>query len=61
MMAINIGEYDGWAIKNDIENQQDVTEESAPENFFADILTGKKVSTSPKKLMVQKVMGQLFL
>lgn len=36
------------------------SEEGAPENFFIDILTGKKESVSAKKLLVQKVLRQLI-
>jgi type I restriction enzyme M protein len=35
-------------------------EENAPENFLIDILTGKKLSPSPKKLLMQKVLRQLI-
>lgn len=35
-------------------------EENTPENFFVDILTGNKESTSAKKLLVQKVLRQLI-
>jgi len=42
------------------EGPQDDAEESSPENFFIDILTGKKESASPKKLLVQKVLRQLI-
>ena len=43
-----------------IETPQDATEESGPDNFFIDILTGNKESSSPKKLLVQKVLRQLI-
>lgn len=43
-----------------IEEQQDNAEESSPDNFFIDILTGNKESTSPKKLLIQKVLRQLI-
>lgn len=46
--------------QNETESLQNDAEESAPENFLIDILTGKKVSTSPKKLLVQKVLRQLI-
>jgi type I restriction enzyme M protein len=39
---------------------QDANEESEPDNFFIDILTGSKESASPKKLLVQKVLRQLI-
>ena len=39
---------------------KDPAEESVPENFFIDILTGEKLSPSPKKLLVQKVLRQLI-
>lgn len=39
---------------------KDPAEDSAPENFFIDILTGEKLSPSPKKLLVQKVLRQLI-
>ncbi len=37
-----------------IEAPQDAAEESGPDNFFIDILTGNKESASAKKLLVQK-------
>jgi type I restriction enzyme M protein len=43
-----------------IEDSQDSDEDSAPENFFIDILTGNKENTSPKKLLLQKVLRQLI-
>jgi len=43
-----------------IETPQDDAEESGPENFFIDILTGNKESASVKKLLVQKVLRQLI-
>lgn len=43
-----------------IEAPQNVTEESGPDDFFIDILTGNKESVSPKKLLVQKVLRQLI-
>lgn len=33
---------------------QDAAEESGPDNFFIDILTGNKESASPKKLLVRR-------
>lgn len=42
-----------------IEAPQDAAEESGPDNFFIDILTGSKESASAKKLLVQKVLRQL--
>lgn len=39
---------------------QDVSEESSPENFFIDILTGNKESSSGKKLLIQKILRQLI-
>ena len=45
---------------NIVESSQDAAENSGPENFFIDILTGNKVSISPKKLLVQKVLRQLI-
>lgn len=42
------------------ESQQDDAEESGPDNFFIDILTGNKESASDKKLLVQKVLRQLI-
>ena len=39
-----------------IEAPQDAAEESGPDNFFIDILTGNKESASAKKLLVQKVL-----
>ena len=47
--------------ENDIvESPPDAVEDSGPENFFIDILTGNKQSASPKKLLVQKVLRQLI-
>ncbi|TSJ56393.1 N-6 DNA methylase [Atlantibacter subterranea] len=47
--------------QNDIiEALQDSTEESGPDNFFIDILTGNKERTSAKKLLVQKILRQLI-
>jgi type I restriction enzyme M protein len=43
-----------------IETPQDAAEESGPDNFFIDILTGNKESSSPKKLLVQKMLRQLI-
>lgn len=43
-----------------LEPQEEVAEENGPENFFIDILTGNKESSSPKKLLVQKVLRQLI-
>lgn len=43
-----------------IEVPQDAAEESGPDNFFIDILTGNKESASAKKLLVQKVLRQLI-
>ena len=43
-----------------IEAPQDAAEESGPDNFFIDILTGNKESASAKKLLVQKVLRQLI-
>lgn len=43
-----------------IETPQDAAEESGPDNFFIDILSGNKESASPKKLLVQKVLRQLI-
>ncbi|HPM09158.1 MAG TPA: N-6 DNA methylase [Paludibacter sp.] len=40
--------------------QQETVEDSGPDNFFIDILTGSKDSASPKKLLVQKVLRQLI-
>jgi type I restriction enzyme M protein len=39
---------------------QAVAEESNPDNFFFDLLTGDKESATPKKLLVQKVLRQLI-
>jgi type I restriction enzyme M protein len=36
-----------------------LSEESGPDNFFIDILTGNKESASPKKLLVQKFYASL--
>ena len=43
-----------------IEPPQGAAEESGPDNFFIDILTGNKESASAKKLLVQKVLRQLI-
>ena len=43
-----------------IEAPQDAAEESGPDNFLIDILTGNKESASAKKLLVQKVLRQLI-
>lgn len=43
-----------------IETPQDAAEENGPDNFFIDILTGNKESSSPKKLLVQKMLRQLI-
>ena len=43
-----------------IEAPQNAAEESGPDNFFIDILTGNKESASAKKLLVQKVLRQLI-
>lgn len=43
-----------------IEDSEEATDESGPDNFFIDILTGNKESASPKKLLVQKVLRQLI-
>ncbi|MYL81821.1 N-6 DNA methylase [Desulfovibrio aerotolerans] len=43
-----------------IEAPEDAAEESGPDNFFIDILTGNKESASAKKLLVQKVLRQLI-
>ena len=45
---------------DDIETPQEASDEETPDNFFIDILTGKKVKTSPKKLLVQKALRQLI-
>ena len=42
------------------ESEQDTAEESGPDNFIIDILTGNKESASAKKLLVQKVLRQLI-
>ena len=39
---------------------KDPAEESAPENFLIDILTGEKLIPSPKKLLMQKTLRQLI-
>lgn len=43
-----------------IEAPQETAENSGPDNFFIDILTGNKESASVKKLLVQKVLRQLI-
>lgn len=45
---------------DNIDAPQDAAEESGPDNFFIDILTGKKESSSAKKLLVQKILRQLI-
>ena len=45
---------------NDIETPQDTSDDGVSDNFFVDILTGKKEKISPKKLLVQKVLRQLI-
>lgn len=42
------------------EVQEEVADDSGPDNFFIDILTGNKESISAKKLLVQKVLRQLI-
>jgi len=39
---------------------QDVPEDINPDNFLIDILTGNKVSSSSKQLLIQKVLHQLI-
>jgi type I restriction enzyme M protein len=39
---------------------QETVEDSGPDNFFIDILTGNRESVSAKKLLVQKVLRQLI-
>ncbi|MGV6825604.1 MAG: methylation-associated defense system DNA methyltransferase MAD2, partial [bacterium] len=39
---------------------QEVVEDSGPDNFFIDILTGNKVGASQRKLLLQKVLRQLI-
>lgn len=41
-------------------SQEDAAEDNGPDNFFIDLLTGNKESTSPKKLLIQKVLRQLI-
>lgn len=43
-----------------LDDGQGAAEESGPDNFFIDILTGTKESASAKKLLVQKVLRQLI-
>ena len=45
---------------NNTEAPLDAAEESGPENFFIDILTGNKESVSDKKLLIQKVLRLLI-
>ena len=42
------------------ETPQDNSDDGVSDNFFVDILTGKKEKISPKKLLVQKVLRQLI-
>jgi len=42
------------------DNAQEAAEESGPDNFFIDILTGNKESASAKKLLMQKLLRQLI-
>ncbi|MXZ74168.1 MAG: N-6 DNA methylase [Gemmatimonadetes bacterium] len=43
-----------------IESLPDAEEDSVPETFFIDILTDTRQSSTPKKLLVQKVLRQLI-
>lgn len=45
---------------DDIESPEDAAEENVPGDFFVDILTGNRESTSPKKLLMQKVLRKLI-
>lgn len=40
--------------------EQEKAEDNEPDKFFIDILTGNKESTTPKKLLIQKVLRQLI-
>jgi type I restriction enzyme M protein len=42
------------------ESQQGDAEESGPDNFYIDILTGNKETASAKRLLIQKVLRQLI-
>jgi len=44
----------------DAQAESENAEESAPDNFYIDILTGNKESVSAKKLLIQKVLRQLI-
>src|SRR6185369_11757344 len=48
------------SIEEPQDSGEDGGEESGPDNFFIDILTGNKESASAKKLLVQKVLRQLI-
>lgn len=39
---------------------QEASENDGPEDFFIDILSGRKERPSPKKLLIQKVLRQLI-
>ena len=45
---------------DDVIDTADATEEEAPGDFFIDILTGNRESTTPRKLLFQKVLRQLI-
>ncbi|HOW51496.1 MAG TPA: N-6 DNA methylase [bacterium] len=47
-------------LEEELLEKEDVDDESGPEKFFIDILTGNKESSSAKKLLVQKVLRQLI-
>ena len=47
-------------LEDDLNPVPQVEGEEEPENFFVDILTGKKESPSAKKLLVQKILHQLI-
>jgi type I restriction enzyme M protein len=47
-------------LENDIVEAADVTEDEGQGDFFIDILTGNKETSSPKKLLIKKILRQLI-
>ena len=46
--------------EQELDTPPDADADDGPDNFLIDILTGNKESVSPKKLLVQKELGQLI-
>jgi type I restriction enzyme M protein len=46
--------------EHEVVDSADAAEEEGSENFFIDILTGNKESSTPRKLLNQKVLRQLI-